>query len=66
VPADWIKLSSNDGGVCFGDSDGPWLLDGAIAAIVSGGSSSCSGNSNAYRLDTPAARAFLAPYVQLP
>jgi hypothetical protein len=61
-----VKLSSNvDGGGCFGDSGGPWLLDGAIAAIVSGGSGSCSGNSTAYRLDTPAARAFLAPYVTL-
>jgi hypothetical protein len=65
VQADWIKLSSNDGGVCFGDSGAPWLSDGAIVAIVSSGSASCSGNSNAYRLDTPAARAFLAPYLNL-
>jgi hypothetical protein len=63
----WIKLQSNvDGGVCFGDSGGPWLLDGAIAAIISGGSASCKGNSQAYRLDTPAVRAFLSGYVTLP
>lgn len=58
----WVKLnSSSDGGVCFGDSGGPWLLDDAVAAIVSSGSGGCTGNSTASRIDTGAARAFLAP-----
>jgi hypothetical protein len=63
----WVRVLSNanatgQGGVCFGDSGGPWYLGGAIAAITSGGDSACSGMSRAYRVDTPSARAFLAQF----
>jgi secreted trypsin-like serine protease len=63
----WAKVLSNaratgQGGVCFGDSGGPWLLDGAIVAITSGGDMACAGMSNAYRIDTAESQAFLAQY----
>jgi hypothetical protein len=64
VHAAELRLLSNanatgQGGVCFGDSGGPWYAGGAIVAITSGGDSACAGMSRAYRVDTPAARAFI-------
>lgn len=50
-------------GLCFGDSGGPWLVDGAIVAVTSGGDSACSGMSYGYRVDTASARTFLAQYL---
>jgi Trypsin len=66
-----LQLLSNaqatgQGGVCFGDSGGPWLLGGAIVAVTSGGDMACSGMSSAYRVDTPGAREFLGGFVALP
>ncbi len=56
------------GGVCFGDSGGPAFLGGSatIAAITSGGNQACAGPSDAYRLDTVAARRFLGRFMLLP
>jgi secreted trypsin-like serine protease len=70
----YIRLSQNpstgDGGTCFGDSGGPNFLnvDGArtLVAITITGDSVCRSTNVDYRLDTQAARAFLAPYVTLP
>lgn len=67
VDAAWARVLSNanatgQGGVCFGDSGGPWYLGGGIVAITSGGDSACAGMSRAYRVDTPSARAFLAQF----
>jgi hypothetical protein len=63
-----LKLDSNDGGVCFGDSGGPRFLGDSnlIVATTSDGSSSCNGPSVSYRLDTPSARAFLGRFVAVP
>jgi V8-like Glu-specific endopeptidase len=61
-----LKLSENGGGVCFGDSGGPRLLGGTVAAVTTGGNKNCTGQSASYRLDSPSARAFLAHYVALP
>ena len=55
-----------DGGVCFGDSGGPHLVGDVVVAVTSTGTKSCNGPAEAYRLDTPGARAFLARYVDLP
>jgi secreted trypsin-like serine protease len=63
VDATTISLKLREGGVCFGDSGGPQLAGDVVAAIVSTGNKTCSGQSTGYRLDTPSARAFLAPYV---
>jgi hypothetical protein len=50
---------------CFGDSGGPSLRGRTILAVTSIGDDSCRGPSYAYRLDTEAARSFLANYVSL-
>lgn len=61
-----LRLSDKPGGVCFGDSGGPRLLGDVVVAVTSTGNANCTGQSIGYRLDTPAARAFLAPFVALP
>jgi hypothetical protein len=61
-----LRLSEKDGGVCFGDSGGPRLLGDVVVAVTSTGNANCTGQSISYRLDTPAARAFLAPFVAAP
>ena len=70
----YLRLSQNpstgDGGTCFGDSGGPNFLNvngvRTIVAITITGDSVCRSTNVDYRLDTPSARAFLAPYVALP
>ena len=70
----WLRLSQNpatgDGGACFGDSGGPNFLtvEGVrtLVAITITGDAVCRATNVVYRLDTPSARAFLAPYVVLP
>lgn len=61
-----LKLADNPGGVCFGDSGGPRLLDGVEVAVTSSGNANCTGQSTSYRLDTPSARTFLSRFVSLP
>lgn len=70
----WVRLAmtapQGNGGACYGDSGGPnfAVLDGApvLAATTITGDSPCYATNVAYRLDSPAARAFLAPFVALP
>lgn len=70
----WLRLSQNpatgDGGACYGDSGGPnFLMAGGVRTLVAitiTGDAVCRATNVVYRLDTPAARAFLAPYVTLP
>jgi len=61
-----LRLSDKPGGVCFGDSGGPRLLGGVVAAVTSYGNNNCTGQSNSYRLDTAGARAFLSGFVAVP
>jgi V8-like Glu-specific endopeptidase len=61
-----VYLSTKSGGVCFGDSGGPQLLGDTVAALTSTGNKKCTGQSASYRLDTPAARSFLAGFLTLP
>jgi hypothetical protein len=70
----WVRLAmtapQGNGGACYGDSGGPNFagLDGrrVLAATTITGDGPCYATNVVYRLDTPAARDFLAPYVSLP
>jgi hypothetical protein len=72
----WLKLSMNpshgDGGTCYGDSGGPNFLGAGasetniIAGTTITGDTPCRSTNVDYRLDTPAARAFLGQFVALP
>ena len=68
----WLRVSMNastgNGGTCYGDSGGPNFLgtSNVVAATTITGDAVCRSTNVDYRLDTPSARAFLAPYVQLP
>jgi secreted trypsin-like serine protease len=68
----WLRISMNpstgNGGTCYGDSGGPNFLgtSNVVAATTITGDSVCRSTNVDYRLDTPAARAFLAQYVTLP
>jgi hypothetical protein len=68
----WLRNSMNptlgDGGTCYGDSGGPNFLGDTdiIAAITITGDAACRSTNVDYRLDTAAARTFLAQYVTLP
>jgi hypothetical protein len=55
----------HQGGTCFGDSGGPILVAGTrvVTSVNSFGiSSTCTGSTNAYRLDQPDDLAFLATF----
>ena len=58
-----VKLKENPGGVCFGDSGGPRMLDGAVVAVTGSGNKNCTGQSTNVRLDSATARAFLSRFV---
>jgi len=70
----WLGLLMNssatgEGGDCYGDSGGPKFIDGntnMVVATVTTGDVPCRATSWDYRLDTPNARSFLAPFVALP
>ena len=72
----WLRLNqvgpAGNGGTCFGDSGGPNFLGAGndetpiIAAITITGDAMCKATNVDYRLDTPAARAFLGQFVTLP
>ena len=62
--------SHDFGGACYGDSGGPNVIaiggQLVLAATTLTGDTPCYATNVASRTDTPAARAFLAPYVDLP
>jgi secreted trypsin-like serine protease len=70
----WFLLSMNpstgNGGTCYGDSGGPHFLGGLgssqLVSITITGDVPCRATDKTYRLDTPAARAFLDDFVALP
>ncbi len=63
-----MNPSKGDGGTCYGDSGGPTFLGTTdiVAAITITGDAICRSTNVDYRLDTEAARTFLAQYVKLP
>ena len=72
----WLRISQNgatgDGGTCYGDSGGPQFFGAGASetnmqvSITITGDTPCKATNVDYRLDTPQARAFLAPFVTLP
>lgn len=70
----WVRLAMTEpqgnGGACYGDSGGPNFATIGGELVLAGttitGDSPCYATNVAYRLDTPEARAFLAPFVALP
>ena len=72
----WITLSMNpatgNGGTCYGDSGGPHFihLNGVetniVVAVTVTGDVNCKATDKDYRVDTAAARSFLAGFVTLP
>ena len=68
----WLRISMNpstgNGGTCYGDSGGPNFLGSSniVAATTITGDAICRSTNVDYRLDTAAARSFLAAYVTLP
>ena len=70
----WLRLSMIEpqgyGGACYGDSGGPNFvtLNGTMLLVgdTVTGDTPCFATNVAYRTDSASARAFLAPYVQLP
>ena len=69
----WLVLNINgnatgEGGQCYGDSGGPQFLHNTtrIVSVTSHGDAVCRASNLNARLDTDAARAFLAQYIGLP
>ncbi len=70
----WVRLAMNEsrgyGGACYGDSGGPNFItiDGALvlAGTTITGDGPCFATNVIFRLDSPTARSFLAPYAALP
>src|SRR5665647_821226 len=67
ISGEFIKLHSNNGGTCFGDSGGPNLLGGTNVVIGVNSfvaNAICSGNTYSYRTDTAQALNFITTAVQ--
>jgi hypothetical protein len=69
----FLRLTQNGGtgtgsGLCFSDSGSPQLLAGTqlVLSVTHGGNLQCNSVVSNYRVDTPAARAFLGEFVTLP
>ena len=72
VTRSYLRISQNashgDGGTCYGDSGGPNFLGAGssetdiVAATTITGDTACRSTNVDYRLDTPAARAFLSGF----
>jgi len=66
------NASTGNGATCYGDSGGPNFLGAGssetrtVAATTITGDTACRSTNVDFRLDTAAARSFLASYVTLP
>ena len=60
--------ATGGGGTCFGDSGSPQFIAGTrqILSVTFFGDPLCRATESNTRIDTPAARAFLGQYLNLP
>lgn len=65
---DWIRFDMGEQQGCVGDSGAPSFLgtSNLVIGIHIGGDSACEHMGSDVRVDTPAIRSFLAPFVALP
>lgn len=65
ISDEFLKLHTNKGGTCFGDSGGPDLLGGTnvILGVNSFGNGVCTSTSYSYRVDTPQALSWITTTV---
>ncbi len=66
ISGEFLKLH---GGACSGDSGGPDFEAGTSIVLAENSfvnNDTCAGNAYSYRVDTPAARAFLRQYIAVP
>lgn len=61
-----LRISTKAAGPCFGDSGGPQLRGDVVVSVTSTGAKDCTGKAEGTRLDTAAARSFLAGFLELP
>jgi hypothetical protein len=61
ISDEFLKLHTNKGGACSGDSGGPDLRGGTnvVLGLTSFGNSLCTGNSYSYRVDTAEAQQWI-------
>lgn len=67
ISDEFLKLHSNNGGSCFGDSGGADLLGGTNIVLAEnsfGANAVCTANTYSYRVDTPAAQSWIAATVE--
>jgi len=58
-----MNLATGNGGTCYGDSGGPHFLGEVVVSTTITGDIPCKASDKTYRLDTPWAQEFLAPYL---
>jgi len=57
------RISQGEAGGCYGDSGGPNIRDGLIAAVTSAGDGPCWSTQTSFRVDLPAANAFVRSFL---
>jgi hypothetical protein len=57
------NIAKGEAGGCYGDSGGPNMVHGLITAVTSSGDGPCWATQTSYRVDLPAANAFVRSFL---